>query len=165
MGFSGRFFLFLEGHSEYFTLGLVLVMLCLVVWNLLLSARLRKISGMVKKRSSVDDAEPTTFEECLAILRRLTQTTADVQERCGAIEAAQRQAVRNVGLVRFDAFDDVGGEQSFSLALLDGQENGLVLSSLFGRSESRMYAKPVNGTRSEHVLTSEEQEAIKRALK
>lgn len=165
MGFSGRFFLFLEGHSEYFTLGLVLVMLCLAVWNLLLSARLEKINGMVKKRSSVDGAEPTTYEECLAMLRRLTQTTADVQEKCVAMEAAQRLAVQNMGLVRFNAFDDIGGEQSFALALLDGQENGLVLSSLFGRSESRVYAKPVNGTRSEHVLTTEEQEAIQRALK
>ncbi|HZB02372.1 MAG TPA: DUF4446 family protein [Actinomycetota bacterium] len=73
-------------------------------------------------------------------------------------------SVRNVGLLRYDAFEDVGGRLSFSCALLDGNGNGVVLTSINGRQETRVYAKPVSGGASAHNLSLEEEEAIRRAL-
>jgi hypothetical protein len=73
-------------------------------------------------------------------------------------------AVRRVGLLRYDAFEDVGGRLSFSCALLDEHGSGVVLTSINGRQETRVYAKPVNGGASSHNLSMEEEEAIRRAL-
>ena len=73
-------------------------------------------------------------------------------------------SVRKVALLRYDAFEDVGGRLSFSCALLDDHGNGVVLTSINGRQETRVYAKPVAQGTSSHNLSLEEEEAIRRAL-
>jgi hypothetical protein len=74
-----------------------------------------------------------------------------------------RLCLQKVGLVRYDAFPDVGGEQSFSLALLDAGGSGLVLTGLYSRNDMRVYAKPVIAGISSHTLTEEERQAISSA--
>jgi hypothetical protein len=69
-----------------------------------------------------------------------------------------------VGLLRYDAFEDVGGRLSFSCALLDEHGNGVVLTSINGRQETRVYAKPVTAGTSSYNLSSEEGEAIRQAM-
>ena len=73
-------------------------------------------------------------------------------------------AVRKVGLVRYDAFEDVGGRLSFSCALLDDNANGVVVTSINGRQDTRVYAKPIVGGKSGYNLSVEEDEAIRQAL-
>ena len=73
-------------------------------------------------------------------------------------------AVRHVGVVRFDAFEDMGGRLSFSAAFLDGHGNGVVITSINGRQDTRCYAKQVQGGRSVHHLSDEERQAIREAL-
>jgi hypothetical protein len=80
-----------------------------------------------------------------------------------ANETALRQTLRRVGLYRYDAFANVGGMQSFSLALLDEGTNGVVLTGLYSRQDVRIYAKPIVKGRSEVTLTPEEQRAISEA--
>jgi hypothetical protein len=73
-------------------------------------------------------------------------------------------SVRQVALVRFDAFEDVGGRLSFSCALLDDHGTGVVLTSINGRQETRVYAKPVTMGSSSYNLSTEEAEAIREAM-
>ncbi len=73
-------------------------------------------------------------------------------------------SVQNVGLLRYDAFEDVGGRLSFSCAMLDDEGSGVVLTSINGRQETRVYAKPIAEGRSSYNLSSEEEEAIRQAL-
>jgi len=73
-------------------------------------------------------------------------------------------AVRHVGLVRYDAFEDVGGRLSFSCALLDEHGDGVVVTSINGRQDTRVYAKPIVGAKSSYNLSTEEDEAIRQAL-
>lgn len=73
-------------------------------------------------------------------------------------------SVRNVALLRYDAFEDVGGRLSFSCALLDEHGDGVVLTSINGRQETRVYAKQVTQGTSSHNLSLEEEEAIRRAM-
>ena len=80
------------------------------------------------------------------------------------LENLAETSIRNVGVVRFDAFEDMGGRLSFSAALLDGQGDGVVITSINGRQESRSYAKPVARGESVHNLSDEEQQAIREAL-
>jgi hypothetical protein len=71
-----------------------------------------------------------------------------------------RQSLRNVAVVRYDAFGDMGGRLSFSCAVVDDAGDGLVLSSIHARGESRTYAKGIVGGSSEITLTPEEQQAL-----
>jgi hypothetical protein len=79
------------------------------------------------------------------------------------MERDLKASLRQVGMIRFDAFEGTGGEQSFALALLNAQGDGVVISSLQGRAESRLYAKPVKKWDSAYNLSVEEKEAIAQA--
>jgi hypothetical protein len=107
------------------------------------------------------------LEELLDRQLELAEQTA---ERVGELETlhaelrqAMQRSVQRVGLVRFNPFSDTGGDQSFSIALLDGEGDGLVISSLFSRSETRVFAKPIQSGQSKYNLTEEEQQAIQLA--
>lgn len=76
------------------------------------------------------------------------------------LSAIGRFAVQRFGLIRYDAFEDMGGRLSFSAALLDDHGDGLVVTSINGRTETRTYAKPIKRLDSEHNLSSEERAAI-----
>lgn len=80
------------------------------------------------------------------------------------LEAMSRLALQKVGVVRFNPFQDSGGDQSFAIALLDQGGTGVVVSSLHGRAETRIFAKQVTNGRSRHALSDEEQQAIRTAL-
>ncbi|MGH8971411.1 MAG: DUF4446 family protein [Actinomycetes bacterium] len=90
---------------------------------------------------------------------RRRETTAVAGQPAGPVDA-DAGALRNVGVVRYDAFRDMGGRLSFSAAIYDDNGDGLVISSINGRSETRTYAKELSGLRSEHSLSPEEEAAI-----
>jgi hypothetical protein len=73
-------------------------------------------------------------------------------------------SVRRVALLRYDAFEDVGGRLSFSCAMLDEHGTGVVITSINGRQETRVYAKPVTARTSNYNLSAEEEEAIRQAM-
>ena len=73
-------------------------------------------------------------------------------------------SVRRVALLRYDAFEDVGGRLSFSCAMLDEHGTGVVLTSINGRQETRVYAKPIAVGTSTYNLSAEEEEAIRQAM-
>ncbi len=81
-----------------------------------------------------------------------------------ALGEALRRAVRHVGLVRFDAFEDMGGRLSFSVALLNDNSDGIVITSINGRQDTRCYAKQVQRGTSIHNLSDEEEQAIREAM-
>jgi hypothetical protein len=80
------------------------------------------------------------------------------------LEEITHRTIQKVGVVRYNPFADAGGDQSFAIALLDSLGNGIVVSSLHSRSDTRVFAKPVQGGRSKYPLSDEEQDAIGRAL-
>jgi hypothetical protein len=101
-----------------------------------------------------------TLDDAEDVVRKL----ADVSKRVEDLEVVARLAVQHVGLVRFDAFEDMGGHLSFAAALLDADGGGFVLTSINGRQETRIYAKPIDRGASQYHLSDEEQEAIRRAI-
>jgi len=110
-------------------------------------------------------------EDLLAAVARQIEATERLRGKLNLVgrETAQlRQRVSSlvgtVGLTRYDAFDDAGGQLSYSAAFLDEAGDGVVLSTLNGRAETRSYAKPVRGGRSEHHLSDEERAAIAMAM-
>ena len=81
------------------------------------------------------------------------------------LETATGRSLQKVGVVRFNPFQDSGGDQSFAIAMLDQRGSGVVVSSLHGRAETRIFAKQVINGRSTHSLSDEEQQAIREAQK
>jgi hypothetical protein len=110
--------------------------------------------------------------------RRLNAVVIEHARSIQRLEAAIRQlalgqkqlgelageAVRHVAVVRFDAFEDMGGRLSFSAAILDGRGDGMVITSINGRQDTRVYAKAVSNGASAHNLSDEEHQALRLAL-
>jgi hypothetical protein len=96
---------------------------------------------------------------------RLTADVARLGEQVATAEDDVRQSLRNVAVVRYDAFGDMGGRLSFSAAIVDDAGDGIVISSIHARGESRTYAKGVVGGASSITLTPEEQEALASATR
>jgi hypothetical protein len=110
-------------------------------------------------------------EDLLAAVARQVEATDRLRGKLNLVgrETAQlRQRVSSlvgtIGLTRYDAFGDAGGHLSYSAAFLDEAGDGVVLSTINGRSETRSYAKPVRGGRSDHNLSDEERAAIAMAM-
>jgi len=89
-------------------------------------------------------------------VRLLTQRVSD-------LESKMLRSKRFVGVVRYDAFEDVGGSQSFALAVYDDKGDGAIITSLVGRADCRVYCKPLEAFKSDRSLSKEEQEAIRQA--
>lgn len=113
----------------------------------------------------------TKKEDLKEILQEHISRVGLVQVRLNDLEKALAEVKRKgtkhiskVGVVRFNPFDDTGGDQSFVLAMLDEDDDGVVISSLHGRARTRMYAKPVRGgSHLEYEFSDEEKEAIRKA--
>jgi len=139
--------------------GLLLFSFLASLWGLLQSQLMaRRLTALLRGRGDLDlegilVRQATLLEGALAEVKEIQAAQGELSRSLGA-------CVRRVGLVRFNAFPDCGGELSFALALLDDELNGVVVSSLAGRDDSRVYAKPIQAGRSPYPLSREEQEAI-----
>ena len=147
-------------------LGLILLaFVVFLAWNLTLHWQIYQLRQKIKmlfNGSKITDLEGVIFEQ----IKRLRQNEKNLKELrsfCEYLEEMALKSIQKVGVVRFNPFKDTGGDQSFSVAVLDAQNNGFLLSSLFTRESSRVYTKPITDSQSTYPLTEEEKEAIKLA--
>ena len=115
--------------------------------------------------------DPKRGEDVISVLGRHEDTIQAIDRdvraldaRSGELRELLRGAVSQVGMVRYDAFEDMGGALSFSAALLDEHGDGIVVSAINGRTETRCYAKPVSRAASVPTLSAEEEAAIETAV-
>lgn len=91
---------------------------------------------------------------------------AKLKKRFEIIEDEALEHIQKIGLIRFNPFSDTGGSQSFTLAVLDGNNSGILISSLHSRDQTRMYTKQIkDGKGVGFELSKEEKEAIEKAIK
>lgn len=109
--------------------------------------------------------EPENFEEILAQFKDLEKEFKKLANELEQLKESGKFAFQKFGLVRFNPFQEVGGNQSFSVALLDGNDSGIVITSLYTREGNRVYGKPIERGLSKYLLSEEEKEAIKIAQK
>jgi hypothetical protein len=158
-------FLIYESHGVYLWLSALLLVFVLVLW---LAALHRRVSKLRRTYAAlVTGADGKNLGELLSMYveqMRLAGSKAEQLSRTSdRLESQVRSSIQRLELVRFNAYEGIGGEQSFALALLDELGDGVVISSLQGRGENRLYAKPINRWDSTHTLSAEEKEAIARA--
>lgn len=112
----------------------------------------------------LDPAVRGLFEQQGGQIARLDAAVRQLAGGERRLDELAGRAIRHVGLVRYDAFEDVGGRLSFSCALLDAHGDGVVITSINGRQETRVYAKQIAGGKSAHNLSTEETASIRRAF-
>ena len=107
--------------------------------------------------------EPKNLKEVLDYLKKLEENFEKASKEIENLQKEGRFSIQKVGIIRFNPFSEVGGDQSFSLAILDADDNGIVITSLYTREENRVYGKPIKRGASEYSLSVEEKEAISKA--
>jgi hypothetical protein len=152
-------------------IGLIVVGLVVVVFALVLAVvglirRARKLGRRLESitRGSDEGSLEAVLGTHLERVRQVVHDVDTVAARTAVIERDLIGSLGRVGLVRFNPFEDTGGNQSFALALLDGRGDGFIVSSLHARTGTRLYAKAVAGGASETALSEEESEALRQAL-
>ncbi len=138
-----------------------MLLLLVVVLARRVSRMDRRLRGLTRgeEGQNLEAVLDAHLDKVFAVSRELD----DVATRTAALETASRRAFQRVGLVRYNPFEETGGNQSFALALLDANADGWVLSSLHARSGTRVYAKAIAGGRSDAALSDEEAAAIRQA--
>jgi hypothetical protein len=104
--------------------------------------------------------EPENLEQLLSQFKDLKEDFKKISNRMKELKKDNKFSIQGIGIVRFNPFKKSGGDQSFSIALLDGDKNGVVITSLYGREGNRIFAKPIKKGKSEYLLTEEEKKAI-----
>jgi hypothetical protein len=137
---------------------------------LVLAMQLRRVraaqSALLGEAGTQDlVAHAIELEREFQLLQDATRDTVDqVNERVGQAERRLDGAIAYRGVVRYDAYNEMSGHQSTSIALLDASRSGVVLSSIHHREQARVYAKQVRGGEAELELSPEEAEAVRLAM-
>jgi len=141
------------------------VLLVFLIWNICLSHNLSKIKKRTRSffaSSKAKDLEEIIYKQ----IKKTNEVDSEIKkiiEDNKKIKSNLLQCVQKVGVVRFNPFGDVGGNQSFVIALLDNSLSGVIIQSLYSRDGVRVYSKEIKEGKSEYALGKEEKEAIKMA--
>lgn len=148
---------FLEEQGSFIFIAIIiwLAILSLFFWQIY--AHYRRLIGKSRKEDLKN-----ILDLQLEKMKETKEALSEIKERLGIVEKDLPNNLRKVGLIRFSPYREVGGNQSFSMALLDELSNGVVISALHSRDTTRVYAKPVIlGRETKHKLSTEEKEAVK----
>jgi biopolymer transport protein ExbB/TolQ len=161
-----QFMKIMMANMPFIVIGLGVIIL--IMWGILINQAM-KLSYMKKRyrkmMAGVDGANIERMlmghiDEVKKVVERNEQIDAENQR----IDALLQTAITRVGVVRFRAFDDMGSDLSYAVALLDSHNNGVILSSIFGREDSRSYVKPIENGNSSYTMTEEEEKALNDAM-
>lgn len=146
-----------DGNTLLMLVGLILCALVVIQWM-----QLRRVNQRLRKLLAItpDGQLDRVLMDIDERIRDLVHEQSVTRRRLTDMNDLQNGSISKVGLVRFDAFD-AGGDLSFCIALLNGLGDGVVLTSIYARDESRIYAKPIQKYQSRFMLTQEEKEAIR----
>lgn len=145
---------------------IAILMILLFVWVGLISYNLGLIrrSQRILTRGMTDNTLQEILAQHFVRVDGLEDRIANSERNIDILHNNELEAIQRVGMVRYDAFSDMGGELSFALALLNDHGDGIVISTITGRADNRTYAKQVRGGRPSLQPSVEETEAIKQAM-
>jgi hypothetical protein len=156
--------LLIQSHLAIAVLSMAALIIILAAINILAFLKIRRLNEKSKLLFSGKTGE-NLEEIILGQSKEIKELDSEIQELfeiSNKIHDLSFKGLHNVGLIRFNPFKDIGGDQSFAVALLDGKKSGIVISSLHTREGTRMYVKPVaQGNSEKYPLTEEEKQAVK----
>ncbi|PIP26981.1 MAG: hypothetical protein COX30_04420 [Candidatus Moranbacteria bacterium CG23_combo_of_CG06-09_8_20_14_all_39_10] len=154
----------LRTYEPIVVIALLAIMIVLFIWIIFLHLNLkamRQKSTEFFAGNNVKNIEDIIIGHSKAI-KTLDKDIQELYNISNQINILSQKGLHKFGMIRFNPFKDVGGDQSFAIAMLNGKNNGLVISSLYTREGTRVYAKAILGGESEkYQLTEEEDQVIK----
>ena len=157
---------FVLNNLMFIVAGMGILMVIMYAFILNLYMDLRRMKKRYKKMMT--GVESGNLERMLIghidEVQRVKEQNTALEVENKKISDLLQQALTRVGMVRFRAFEDMGGDLSYAVAMLDSHNNGVILSSVFGREGSQAYAKPIENGSSTYKLTEEEQQALREAM-
>jgi len=136
------------------------VILIILLWIFIIELRLKRIFAGTKARN---------LEEMITLvgkkINQLEETQTKIDKHLVVVDDRLNKSIRSVETKRFNPFVDAGGNQSFAIAFMNDEGNGVVMSSLYARDRMSIFAKPIASGKSEFELSTEEKEVLKKAIK
>jgi len=149
------------GATEYLFFGCVIWLALLTFYIIRTSGKLKNIIKGAKGGDLTGILEGIIEKQNL-----IGKNIHEFSEKVADIQKNQQKSFTKSALVRFNPFEDTGGDQSFAVAFLDGGDNGVVISSLHSRGGTRVYAKTVSGGKStNYPFSKEEKEVVEKAVR
>ncbi|HRY62564.1 MAG TPA: DUF4446 family protein [Candidatus Paceibacterota bacterium] len=143
-------------NSPYITYALMATVAILLILAIRLEIRLRRML----RGNRVKDFEGTVVS-ALKDIEKLAEAKLEIEKEIQNIKDKVRRNIQTAGTVRFNPFEDAGGNQSFASAFLDDHGDGVVISSLYSRDKVSVFAKPIKKMKSDYELSEEEKEAMR----
>lgn len=139
-----------------------LLLIVFGVWILVVSVLIYRLLALFNKLTKGVEAKDlkSVLEK---VFNQEAKNQKDIQElgkRLSVVETGSRLHIQKVGLVRFNPFKELGGDHSFSLAILDGESSGVLITSLHTRDRTRVYLKSIKKGKSDVELSEEEKKAL-----
>ena len=159
------FFNFLK--SDIFMLVLFIIVIVLAVLYITSVINLKKLrtsySKFMNKLGNGNNLEEM-LQNYIKKVETVEARNEEIISYCKIIDDNIKRCSQKIGIVRYNAFKDVGSYLSFALAILDDYNNGVVLNGIYARDSSNIYAKPIENGTSKYILSEEEKEAVNRAI-
>lgn len=133
-----------------------IVAIIAIIWLIKLNRRYSKFISKFDNEENIED----TLRKYIDKVGEINEENKLIKANVKTIERQLLRCVQRVGMVRYNAFEDVGSELSFALAVLDNDLNGYVLNAVYGRDSSSIFAKPIEGGTSSYTLSDEEIKAL-----
>jgi len=157
---------FIKNSEIYIVIALIVLVLILIIIIAITYRALSKLESKYRRlmrgvnNKNLEDMVISYLDK-VDVVKDQNQDIKQMYER---IDGELKTCIQKTSIVRYKAFDDMGSDLSFSIALLDGNSNGVILTSIYGRDESTTYAKPVDKGISRYELSEEENEALEQAV-
>ncbi len=142
---------------------LILLIIGLLITIIKFSSINKKYKEFMKKLGDGKDIQED-LENYMYRVERVEKQNAEIRGIIEDINTNMSSCIQKIGMVRYNAFKDTGSDLSFALALLDENDNGVVLNGIYSREMSNIYAKPVEKGTSKYTISEEEKEAIQKAV-
>lgn len=129
-----------------------------IIWGFVTEKRLKRFF-LGKKAKDLEDTIIILEQE----INKLNRAKDNTEKEIISINTKLKKSIRGLETIRFNPFPDQGSNQSFAIGMLNEENNGLVISSLYSRERMSIFAKPIKNGKSEYELTSEEKDALEKA--
>lgn len=153
--------------SDTFLLAMIAIVLILLIGFIILFVKFSSLSKKYKNfmlklgngKNLEEDLETYMYR-----VDKVEKQNAEIENQIEILDKDLKKCIQKVGIVRYNAFKDVGSDLSFALALLDEKNDGVVLNGIYAREMSNIYAKPIENGKSTYVVSEEEAQAIQKAI-
>lgn len=139
---------------------LLISFLIILIQNVKLKKQYRRVFEKLGNGKNIEEDLKNYFSR----IENVEKENLEIEQYCKNLDEEVSKCVQKIGMVRYSAFKDTGSDLSFALAMLDENNNGIVLNGIYSREMSNIYAKPVEAAKSTYTLSEEETEAIAKAV-